>query len=313
MPVRISSPASSLEAGPSRKSQVHRAPASSEDEEDELIEEEGWTRDTFENRTISKNTTAAIPMLRGMMDKLKDVISRIEEGLDNAKETAVALEDSKQDEPSIAEVETAFFRALDQRQLLQIRIEILEDMINQLRAGEEYSDIESAYQEVVTTRETEYMAKSQRAKYKNLKEYADFRSALWEINHTTACPPVSQWLEKDADEESDDDDFDMGGATQSYKCPITLMLFKDATTSSKCGHNYSREAIMNLIDNMRKAKRASKCPVTGCSAILDKTDLKANPSLQKRADEFDRRQKRREEEKEEADETIALEDEEDFD
>ncbi|WWD04777.1 hypothetical protein V865_002848 [Kwoniella europaea PYCC6329] len=308
MPVRISSE-DAPEAGPSRRSVPPRT-SPEVDAEDGMIEEEGWTKETFENRSISKSTHSAIPLLRTTMDKLKEVISRIEEGLEIVKETAIALEDSQQDEPSIDEVENSFFKALDQRELLTIKIGVLEDIINQLRAGEEYSNIESSYEQLSIPRETEYLGKSKRAKYKNSKEYADFRSALWEVNHTTACPPVSQWLEKGPDDESDDDDFDVGGVTQNYRCPITLVLFEDATTSNKCGHNYSGAAIRDLVDSARKSRRPAKCPVTGCSAVLDKNDLKPNPALQKRADEFARREKRREDEREEGDDTIAIEDDE---
>ncbi|WVW84573.1 hypothetical protein I302_106607 [Kwoniella bestiolae CBS 10118] len=308
MPIRVSSD-ELPEAGPSRNSNSPRS-SPGLDGDDDLIEEEGWTKETFENRSITKQNPAATPLLRTTMDKLKEVITRIEEGLELAKETAIALEDSKQDEPSIDDVEAAFFKALDQRQLLDIRIEALKELMAQLQAGQDFPNIESSYEELATPKETEYLAKSKRAKYKNSTEYAEFRSAIWEINHTTACPPVSQWLEKGPDDESDDDEIDIGGTTQTYRCPITLTLYQDATTSNKCGHSFSRAAIMDLIDSAKKQRRVSKCPVTGCAAVLEKSDLKANPSLQKRADEFARRERRREDEREEGDDTIAIDDDE---
>ncbi|WWC70676.1 uncharacterized protein I206_104627 [Kwoniella pini CBS 10737] len=316
MPVRVESQESqvSQEAGPSRKTVPVRASSivvDSEDDDD-MEEEEGWTTDTFQNQVIDKDIPSAAPQLRQTIDKLKDFIRRLEEGMELALDTAKALEDSKQDEPSIREVEKAFFRILDQRELVRIKIGVLEDMVNQLRSSHQYTDIESTYEELAAPKEKAYLAKSERAKYKTSKEYSEFRSAIWEINHDSACPPVSQWLEKGDDDESDDDDFDIGGATQSYRCPITLMPFVEATTSSKCGHNYSRAAIVDLIETSRKAKRAPKCPVTGCQAVLDKTDLKPNPSLQKRCDEYQKRLQRREDERDEEDDTIAIdEDEED--
>ncbi|WWC88777.1 uncharacterized protein L201_003690 [Kwoniella dendrophila CBS 6074] len=319
MPIRVLSPASP-EAGPSRRRlppsasvQLGQGDNDIDDDDDDIVEEEeGWTKETFVNRSLSKNDPAIIPQLRQVVDKLKEAIGRIEEGLDVAKETAMALEDSKQDEPSITEVENTFFRALNQRELLKIKIEVLEEMSTRLRGNEEFGNIEKSFAELADPREKAYMAKSQRAKYKNSKEYVDFRQALWEINHETACPPVSQWLEKGDDDVSDDDDFDMGGQTQNYRCPITLMLYKEATTSTKCGHNYSKAAIEDLIESTRKAKRQSKCPVTGCSVPLSKADLKPNPSLQKRADDFERRQQRREDEREDGDDTIAIEEDDDY-
>nr|XP_031864115.1 uncharacterized protein CI109_000025 [Kwoniella shandongensis]KAA5531187.1 hypothetical protein CI109_000025 [Kwoniella shandongensis] len=304
---RNGSSTSSPEAGPSRKPRV----VNPDREEEE--EEEGWTRDTFVNRPITKNSTA-MPMFRTMIDKFKDVISRIEEGIDSARDTALALEEAKQDDESIEQVEKAIFRAFDQRQILRIKIEVLEHLIAQLRDNKSFDDIEEAFDDETKKREKGYLTQSQRAKYKSVKEYSDFRSALWaspEINHQSACPPVSNWLEAGPDDESDDEDFEVGGETQTYRCPITLLLFKDAVTSSKCGHNYSRAAIENLIDNTKKrrAAGAAKCPVTGCSALLEKTDLKGNPSLQKRAEEHERRRLRREEEDDEGDETIRIDEE----
>ncbi|WWC62469.1 uncharacterized protein I303_105065 [Kwoniella dejecticola CBS 10117] len=298
----------SQEAGPSKKAAPVRASSVIDDEdgEDDLIEEEGWTQETFKNRVIDRQNPAAVPQLRQMVDKMKEFIRRLEEGLDLAVDTAKALEDSKEDEPSINEVEKAFFRILDQREIVRLKIGVLEEMVNQLRAGHQYTDIGSAFEDLLAPREKAYLAKSDRAKYKNSKDYADFRSAIWEINHDSACPPVSEWLEKGDDDESDEDDFDIGGTTQNYRCPITLMPYEDATTSVKCGHHYSRAAIVDLIESARKAKRPSKCPVTGCQALLDKTDLKPNPSLQKRTDEHQKRMRRREDEQEDGDETIAI-------
>jgi SUMO ligase MMS21 Smc5/6 complex component len=36
---------------------------------------------------------------------------------------------------------------------------------------------------------------------------------------------------EDGDDDDDDDDIVVGGATQDYKCPITLRLFIDPVTS----------------------------------------------------------------------------------
>ncbi|KAK8858496.1 hypothetical protein IAR55_002723 [Kwoniella newhampshirensis] len=306
----------SPEAGPSRKSRV----IASQDadgghpEEGQEEEEDGWTKETFVSQPISKNSTA-MPMFRTMIDKFKDVISRIEEGIDSARETAITLEEAKQDDESIEQVENAIFRAFDQRQILQIKIEVLEHLIAKLRENESFDNIEKVFDDETDRREREYLARSQQAKYKKVKEYQDFRQALWEINHQSACPPVSDWLERGPDDQSDDEDFEVGGETQNYRCPITLMLFKDVVSSTKCHHNYSRAAITNLIENAKKARRSTtasaKCPVTGCSAQLQVTDLKPNPALQKRADEFERRRLRREDENEEGDDTIRIDEEDD--
>jgi hypothetical protein len=86
---------------------------------------------------------------------------------------------------------------------------------------------------------------------KNSKLYKEFKETVWDIRHTDeACPPVSTFLEKGSlrldsalpfqllilrstgpdDPESDDDDIEMGGTTQEYKCPLTLLPYVDAVT-----------------------------------------------------------------------------------
>ena len=56
-------------------------------------------------------------------------------------------------------------------------------------------------------------------------------TAQKEIHHPNeACPPMSRWLPRSEEDASDDDDFEMGGTTQNYRCPITLLPYKDAVT-----------------------------------------------------------------------------------
>ncbi|OCF41490.1 hypothetical protein I317_04693 [Kwoniella heveanensis CBS 569] len=306
MPTRVAL-ASSPEAGPSRKARPARG---SPEVEGGLEEEEGWTIETFENQPVTKSTTnIAVPS--AVIAQLKQVKSRIEEGVEQLKEAAYAIEDAKQDDPSIQEVEAALFRAYDQQYMIELKIEVLKRIVERLQADEELTNIENDYEKEVQVREKEYIKKSPWAKYKDVEDYQNFRSGLWEINHAnSACPPVSTFLEKGENDESDDEEIDFGGATQNYRCPLTLRLFEDAVTSTKCGHNFSRAAIISTIENNKKNRRPSKCPVSGCSKMLEKTDLKPNPGLQKRADEFQRRQLLRAEENEDGNETLMIGDEE---
>ena len=61
---------------------------------------------------------------------------------------------------------------------------------------------------------------------------------MWEVNHHTPCPPMSEFLSlKRPDGGEDDDDeeeIEMGGQTMEYKCPITLMPFVDAVKRYVC-------------------------------------------------------------------------------
>ena len=45
-------------------------------------------------------------------------------------------------------------------------------------------------------------------------------------------PPLTNFFEKEVGDESDsDDELEIGGQTQDYKCPITLSLLKDPLTA----------------------------------------------------------------------------------
>ncbi|WVF69367.1 hypothetical protein IAT40_004143 [Kwoniella sp. CBS 6097] len=309
MPARVAM-SSSPEAGPSTHARPSRASPEVEVEAD-LEEEDGWTVDTFQNQPVTRRVESG-GVLRNLVDKLKQVDVRVEEGLEQLKDAAIAIEDAKQDDPTIREIETSLFRGYDQRHMLKIKIEVVGQISERLRGNEEFSEIENTYEKEVQVREKEYVKKSQWAKYKDIEDYQTFRSNLWEINHpNSACPPISNFLERGEDDESDDDEIDFGGATQNYRCPLTLSLYVDAVTSSKCGHSFSKAAIISNIENNKKARRPPKCPVTGCNKELEKADLKANPALQKRADEFERRQQLRAEENEGGDETLMIEEDDD--
>jgi len=41
---------------------------------------------------------------------------------------------------------------------------------------------------------------------------------------------MTTWLPRGDGDNSDDEDFEVGGQTQNYRCPITLLPFEDAMT-----------------------------------------------------------------------------------
>lgn len=92
-----------------------------------------------------------------------------------------------------------------------------------------------------------------------------------EINHEDeACPPMSRWLQGGDGDESDDEP-EVGGQTQTYRCPITMQTYVDASRSKACGHHYSHAAIMDYIRQGAAGRRGgASCPMFGCSAKLTK-------------------------------------------
>jgi hypothetical protein len=104
-----------------------------------------------------------------------------------------------------------------------------------------------------------------------------------------------------AGDDEDDSDIETGQATQSYKCPLTMVDFKDAHTRSayfqsdqpisvadisslwfyfdsrSCKHTYEgyaiKEHILSAPGNARDVDKATVCPISGCNQILKLADI----------------------------------------
>lgn len=103
----------------------------------------------------------------------------------------------------------------------------------------------------------------------------------------------------------DDDDVEVGGVTQDYKCPITLTPLQDPLTSyasllphchypglnhvenprKKCSHSFSGAAIREYL-----SRGAQKCPAAGCNKRITLADLKEDRTLERRIKEHARRE-----------------------
>ena len=76
---------------------------------------------------------------------------------------------------------------------------------------------------------------------------------------------------------------------------------------TKCPHSFSKDAIMGMFTQNRGALSV-KCPATGCSASLTKSDLKPNKELEARAKAYERRMREKEREEHEAVEEVEIDD-----
>lgn len=103
-------------------------------------------------------------------------------------------------------------------------------------------------------------------------------------------------------EESDDEDIEIGGRTQDFRCPLTLKLMENPVTScvydriypaqpyhasrNVCRHSYNKTEAMEFFGNAPK-----KCPAAGCNQLVTRNDLFDNEEIVEKI----RRQKRRDE------------------
>ncbi|KAL4804523.1 zinc-finger of the MIZ type in Nse subunit-domain-containing protein [Aspergillus unguis] len=111
---------------------------------------------------------------------------------------------------------------------------------------------------------------------------------------------------------SDSDDLAIARERVTFKCPLTLLPFRDPVTSTKCPHSFEREAIEGMIGQSSltvprgpsasgrgsRRIRAVKCPV--CSEVLTNNDLREDPVLLRRVRRAEAASKREREEEEEA-------------
>ena len=95
--------------------------------------------------------------IRTLEDNFKEVIKKLDEGLERAKEAAVQIEEADPDNeacllPSISsclipadnypggqmidEIEKTVFRTLEQRQTMQFKVDILEEVLMRLRQND---------------------------------------------------------------------------------------------------------------------------------------------------------------------------------
>ncbi|KAL2821987.1 zinc-finger of the MIZ type in Nse subunit-domain-containing protein [Aspergillus granulosus] len=112
----------------------------------------------------------------------------------------------------------------------------------------------------------------------------------------------------------DSDDLAIERERISLKCPLTLVLFKDPVTSTKCPHSFERAAILAMIagssmtvavpgqmsssSRRHHRVRAVKCPV--CSEVLMESDLREDLVLLRRVRRAEAAQRRDREEEEDA-------------
>lgn len=65
----------------------------------------------------------------------------------------------------------------------------------------------------------------------------------------------------------------------SLNCPITLKPLQTPVRSRRCGHVFEKHAVEQL---MRNTPNGLKCPVVGCSQLLQRTDLVRDRGVERR-------------------------------
>ncbi|EGN92140.1 hypothetical protein SERLA73DRAFT_99710 [Serpula lacrymans var. lacrymans S7.3] len=206
--------------------------------------------------------------------------------------------DGDQAEEALAEVDIIMRDLLDIEQEMISHEETLDGIYQRLSQGEAIEGVLDMYEKGVKTQLNDFRKKTSRQKYSKNERYTKFKQGVYEVQHPgEAIPPINEFIPKeDADDSDDDDDLEVGGMTQDYKCPITLTILINPVTSQICGHSFSANAIREFLGNTRKAK---KCPASGCNKEISLGDLKPDKELEKKVKIAARRLRREEDDSDE--------------
>jgi len=201
-----------------------------------------------------------------LISKHQDTLHELAPSIELTCNAAVALEEVK----LTAEV-TALENTMKSYVLLaaQLRnqIQALREVRNlTARFLEENLDVRAEYEKRLTAldKETEENKANLFRQDKFLKE---FRQKVWAVNHRDEALP-------------DDGDDILLIATQedSLICPITKQTFVQPMKNPRCGHVYSRAAILDYI---RHKARPVGCPVAGCPETVTERGLQVDTATER--------------------------------
>ncbi|KAG9085898.1 hypothetical protein FRC06_003374 [Ceratobasidium sp. 370] len=191
-------------------------------------------------------------------------------------------EDPFENEASeILKIKASLLELLDMQHISALHLDALDaDVRKPVGSGRRIVDPASIFNAGVEQRIDSYKSQTARQKYGKSKAFKTFIEGIWESGHSEAMPPVIQFLPReDGDPEDSDDDMEVGGVTQDYKCPITLQIYTNPLTSTVCGHTFSAEGIRAFL----QGKTSDKCPGTGCDQRVSMSVLKLDRGIQKKA------------------------------
>ncbi|KAJ7505425.1 hypothetical protein B0H11DRAFT_1796168 [Mycena galericulata] len=277
------------EKKPGVKKEKEAATQDPEDEEDD--EEDRIDIDNFADQPLVKADCQKLSgfskdwtSVEVVMHQPSDIIARVA-----ASMAEVAGEEAQE---GLAELDRVMKGLLDVQAVMTGHSKVLSDMIQSVARGQDITNPKKQYLLLVDGMNAEYDSKTTRQKYAKNDQYISFKEAIYEVDHPgNAMPPITDFIPREANDESDDDDdVVMGGVTQEYKCPLMMTLLKDPLTSSVCKHSFSGDAIREMFKNQRGAL---KCPASGCSKSFTLADCKPDPELARKVKAYERRQARR--------------------
>ncbi|TBU43587.1 hypothetical protein BD309DRAFT_864000 [Dichomitus squalens] len=275
------------------KKDKKRAAKDDSDAEGEEEVEEDLPVPEINDQPLDKNQAMKIRQMASDWGYTRDKVHNASYGFLREVAASVAeFTEGEKGEKALKQIDALMRELLDTEQHLNAHEQALDEIHQRLMRGDKIAGVAEAYEKGVQEKVRTYKAKTSRQKYAKSDNYTKFKQAVYEVhNPDTAMPPLVDLIPREEGDDSDDeDDVQIGGITQDYKCPLTLTHLIDPLTSKLCGHSYSAAAIREYLG---KGGR-KECPATGCKKMLALSDLEADPALAKRAKEAARRERARE-------------------
>ncbi|KAG8916157.1 hypothetical protein FRC02_004147 [Tulasnella sp. 418] len=278
-------------------------------------DEENDAEDDEQLQTFDPSTFKDQPLIpRLAEDKLGGFIqdwltldNKIKETFPILNNIAGDVEETREenDKKTINKLEKAVRDLIDAKRELDIHRDVLSALQEQASKQRNLENTEERYEKALKSELNKYRSQTSRQKYANNKQFFKYKESVWIAKSDEAMPPVKgQIPAEDGDDESDDDDVEIGGATHSYICPISLKPFVTPVTSKICGHSYSREALQGYAAQNRQG---ATCPAHGCNKLISLAVCYNDTELEQRQKVALRRQRQRQKEVAQAEEMEVVE------
>ncbi|KAG6376960.1 hypothetical protein JVT61DRAFT_995 [Boletus reticuloceps] len=278
--------------------------ANNDNDEDEDVDDGRIDIENFRDQPLDKKDGAKLHGIAQDWEMIRKQIHQSSFRL--VKDVAISLADVMEVGESgeaLGEVDSIMKKLLDIDQEMRSHEETLSNLHQALIRGEVVEDVLETYENEVKRRVGEHENKTTRQKYASNDVYVEFKQGIYEVqNPGEMIPPINDLVQReDGDPSDDEDELEVGGVTQDYKCPITLVILEEPMTSTLCGHSYSRAAIQEFL---RAGRTGQLCPASGCNKRITMDNLRVDKELEKRIKIAMRRQRQREESEEDDDEVI---------
>ena len=125
-------------------------------------------------------------------------------------------------------------------------------------------------------------------RYASHNDYIIFKRTLHDAQHPNedaTIPHASAWFGPDGQpvlskvgeidgpgEADEDDELQIAGAKESFRCPLSLQIMQEPYSSHKCRHSFEKKSIIEYIGKQGSVQ----CPQSGCAQVSPRCPLQSD-------------------------------------